>query len=335
MGRGMFFSLWFLVSLSAGEPVKLAVLDFTPPPGRPELVLVGKALAETVETSLGGIKGLSVVERTAIDRTTKAMVLSQSGLIDEFSAPQVGRSVGADFLVFGSIAVQDKDVTVTWKVVSVATSAIAGSGTAAGKTYRILGISERTARGVLSALPLSGLSAGPAKTDTGAVLTIEQFAGFGSALDKADFGDLRGARTIADSIAKESPAFSACSLFVAGLEKRIARFETIREQALDTLMSGSLTYPKYQQICLGMMTGMQYSILLDFCLSCRGRLPAAPEGSTMTTEELNDYYICLSANMLKKGKVLQREGARFLSAYPGSMYAGSIKTFMEQSDGRR
>ena len=62
-----------------------------------------KGLAAMVITDLSKIKSLKVIERLRLQALLEEMNLGQTGIVDEKTAPRVGRLVGAENLVVGNL----------------------------------------------------------------------------------------------------------------------------------------------------------------------------------------------------------------------------------------
>jgi tetratricopeptide (TPR) repeat protein len=80
----------------------IAVLNFKNLGSNSDLDPLQKGLADMVITDLSKVKALRVVERARLQRLVEEIGFGTSGLVDETSAPRVGRLVGARTIVKGS-----------------------------------------------------------------------------------------------------------------------------------------------------------------------------------------------------------------------------------------
>jgi TolB-like protein len=80
---------------------KIAVLPFKELEGQP--TILGTYLAEELVTDLFENPGLSIVERTMLDKVVGELKLDQSGLVDPETAKRVGKIAGVDAIVTGTI----------------------------------------------------------------------------------------------------------------------------------------------------------------------------------------------------------------------------------------
>lgn len=89
--------------IKAGQSTRkvLAVLDFE---GNEKLEgKVDLKMSDMLTTSLVKTGRFDIIERNKIDRVIKEQALGMTGIIDEATAAQVGKILGAEYVVFGAI----------------------------------------------------------------------------------------------------------------------------------------------------------------------------------------------------------------------------------------
>jgi TolB-like protein len=92
---------------------------------RAELGYVTKGLAEFFESDFSRISDLKVVERDKLDFILKELELAKAGMQSADAAVQVGKMLGAQIMVFGSVTqLDDKSAKMIVKAVNVETSEI-------------------------------------------------------------------------------------------------------------------------------------------------------------------------------------------------------------------
>ncbi len=102
----------------------IAILDFSNNSlvDREKHASLSQGLAEIMITELSKVQSLKLLERQKISSLFKEMELSQSGIISESDGVQVGKLLGAHFLVFGSYMVSfDEKIRVDIRIVQVET----------------------------------------------------------------------------------------------------------------------------------------------------------------------------------------------------------------------
>jgi TolB-like protein len=99
-----------------------------------ELGFITKGLAEFFETDFAAISDLKVVERDKIDHLLGEIELTEAGKVDASSAVRVGKLLGAQIMVFGSVTqLSDRDCRMLIKAVKVETSEILAAVERSGK----------------------------------------------------------------------------------------------------------------------------------------------------------------------------------------------------------
>jgi len=118
-----FLVLLFFISVHSAPTETIAVLDFSNNSlmDREKYESLSGGLAEIMITELSKVKSLQFVERQKINELIKEMQLAQSGLVSEDSGVQVGKLLGAKYLVFGSYMVFNKKIRVDVRIVEVET----------------------------------------------------------------------------------------------------------------------------------------------------------------------------------------------------------------------
>ncbi len=99
-----------------------------------QLGFLSKGLADFFEHDFGKISALKVVERDKIDFVLKELELQKSGAVDQATAVKVGKILGAQIMIFGSITqLDDNNTRMIVRAVKVETSEIIASVDKQGK----------------------------------------------------------------------------------------------------------------------------------------------------------------------------------------------------------
>ncbi|MDZ7265553.1 MAG: CsgG/HfaB family protein, partial [candidate division KSB1 bacterium] len=107
-----------------GETKTIAILDFSNNSliDKEKYAALSSGLAEIMITELSKVQSLQLVERQKINAIIQEMQLSQSGLISEAAGVQVGKLLGAHYLVFGSYMVSfGEKIRIDLRIVEVET----------------------------------------------------------------------------------------------------------------------------------------------------------------------------------------------------------------------
>jgi TolB-like protein len=112
-------------AIPAGEgPVSIAVLDFGTSRGKASVQQLGKALAMILNETLGKDPRFIVIERQKLDELAKEISLGQTGLVDEATAAQAGKTLGARLVVTGTIVELGEHFLVAARTIAVETAEI-------------------------------------------------------------------------------------------------------------------------------------------------------------------------------------------------------------------
>ncbi len=103
------------------QKLRVAVLPFRELEGQP--TVLGSFLAEELFTHLVNA-GLEIVERSMLDKVLGEIKLDQTGVIDASTAKQVGKVVGVDAVVTGSITDLQSYVAINCRLIDVITGKI-------------------------------------------------------------------------------------------------------------------------------------------------------------------------------------------------------------------
>ena len=165
----------------AGESqlLTVAVAPFRTEGLDPSLQWLGRSFADALLGRLQKARSVRVVEREFLEQVLAEMKLSQGSLIDEKSAVQVGKILGAKVIVFGSVAVLGDDALARARIVGVERAELLGSGEAQGGVKQLFAIQADLGKQVAQAMSISA-----ALGEGGLDVTEMTLAAFGD-LDRA------------------------------------------------------------------------------------------------------------------------------------------------------
>ncbi|HPC86149.1 MAG TPA: FlgO family outer membrane protein [Smithellaceae bacterium] len=106
------------LSFASDKKASVAVLDFESM-GTDEYL--GRAVSEIMRTALVSSAGYRVVERAQIAKALAEQKFQKSGLIDDRSAVEIGKIVGADFIIVGSVVKIGNAYTINSRLIDVKT----------------------------------------------------------------------------------------------------------------------------------------------------------------------------------------------------------------------
>ena len=164
-----------------------------------------KALAAMVITDLSKIQSLKVVERMRLQALLQEMKLGQTGIVDQKTAPRVGRLLGAETLLVGSLS--KGSIKAYTSVTSTSKGDVAGTSaiTVDEKNFFELPIAivRQTAKVMgITLTPEEEKAIGVPHTKS-----LKAFTYFGQALDALDAGEWAKALAFFQKALREDPKF--------------------------------------------------------------------------------------------------------------------------------
>ncbi|MBI9083817.1 MAG: hypothetical protein JEZ11_09480 [Desulfobacterales bacterium] len=186
-------------------PKTLAILPFennsVTEPERFAPLTKGLAAMLTTDLKNSGT-ALKLIEREKIQALLKEVALSQSGSVDQSTAVQVGRILGAQAIAFGSFMVLGTDVRLDLRIIKVETSELIMAESITGSSDGFIDLERKLAGKIAGSLriALQPVTAGSG-SDINAALYFSQGL---EALDRGDKAEAE--RLFAKSVAAD-PAY--------------------------------------------------------------------------------------------------------------------------------
>lgn len=223
-----FFKPYFLLLFisishaSAFAQPTLGILDFdnNSLADRQRLEPLRKGLAQMFSSELGQLQGLNLVERADMLRVIEEMKLAQAGFIDEKTAQQVGKLVGAQHLLLGSfVYLPNGKIRLDARVVEVETGRILKAGEATGKENQLFDLVKTLNKKLVKELALQLAASEIAKLDNLRNVKFSAVMLYSQAVAHEDRGDLANARKkYRDALAEDSN-FTQAKQRLSTLEK--------------------------------------------------------------------------------------------------------------------
>jgi TolB-like protein len=331
MYKFYFLVFFLLATLLKAEPI-ISILYFDNLTKEGKYAHLKKALTEMLISDLHQLKDITFVEREKIESVIQEMALGQSGLMDDSTAPKVGKLVGAQYFISGGYLTEKKKILITYKIVEIKSAKVIASGNVQGKTGDILAVKDDLASAVAHDLitHFDGITL-PEISGEDEVISMDRLAEFGKALDYKDKKDYQNAGIILKNIVKENPDYKLFKDELEDVENRLEDYDETREKLLAEKRNEPVTYQSFIQMSGVYASSMNYSKLLDYCREHRNFPPKSPSGSMIQSAEMIDYYIVLSLHFLNQLEGTIKEGEYFIKNYPTSMYYNSVKNFVTKA----
>ncbi len=106
------------------EKIIIAVVDFRNTSQDESLDYLEQAIPESIITGLARSGQLEIVERSQLNTAMEEMKLGMSGIVDEETAIELGRAVGANAILVGSYLSVGKTIRINARVIDVRTAKV-------------------------------------------------------------------------------------------------------------------------------------------------------------------------------------------------------------------
>jgi TolB-like protein len=135
------------------KPQTVAVLYFANPGDDVGLVPLQKGLAVMLMTDLAQLDMLTVIERTELQALVEELGFGQSGLVDEASAPRVGRLLQTEFIIGGQVRrTGDGQLDLSATVLEVGPGKVVGRARARGNPDRVFDLEKQLLDTIIPAI---------------------------------------------------------------------------------------------------------------------------------------------------------------------------------------
>jgi TolB-like protein len=118
---------------SDAQKLAIAVVDFTNTSGDTSYDYLSKTIPESLITSLAEGGDLRIVERGRLEAALKEMKLQLSDVVDEATAVQLGKAVGANAIIVGSFVAIGNKLRISSRLIDVQTATVITGKNATGR----------------------------------------------------------------------------------------------------------------------------------------------------------------------------------------------------------
>lgn len=163
---------------------------------------LGKGLAAMLITDLGNAEtSLTLVERQKIEALLQEIALGQSGSVDQATAVQVGKILGAQTIAFGAFMVLGDNVRLDVRIVNVETGALLVAESVTGKSDNFMDLESRLAGKIANSLQITF------QPQTASGSTIDAALYFSQGVDAMDRGDQAAADRLFEQCVRVDPSY--------------------------------------------------------------------------------------------------------------------------------
>jgi TolB-like protein len=211
----------FVALPALGQDVRtLAILPFenNSITDRDTYAPLSKGLSAMLTSDLSGADaGLKLIERSRIEALLKEVALGQSGAIDDSSALEAGRLLGAQNIAFGSYVVLGNMVRIDTRIIKVETGELVMAESTQGGTTDFLTLQQKLAHKIANSLNV-------AFSETDSSSNISAALAFSQGLDALDAGDREAADRLFAAAVEADPGYQSRveSVLTGGTQEGVA-----------------------------------------------------------------------------------------------------------------
>lgn len=190
-----------LAALTAATPAPaprktVAVLYFDNHTGKPDYDPLGKGIAAMMISDLGAVQDIQLVERERMQDVVKEMDTQHTRYYDSTTAVNVGRMMGAEYIVVGAFAALQPKMRIDTRVVRVETGEIVKTAQVTGDEDKFFELEQKLAKNLIDGLGLAlspeqqaALASRQEQNRVDAVSTMLNFSKSLSLYDRGEYGD--------------------------------------------------------------------------------------------------------------------------------------------------
>lgn len=104
--------------------LKIAVVEFQSLGFNKEKSFVGKMISEMFTTEVANSEAFKIIERDQLKKVLDEIAVGQSGIIDTSDARQLGKILGADAIITGSVMKIEEELRIDSRMIEVKTGVI-------------------------------------------------------------------------------------------------------------------------------------------------------------------------------------------------------------------
>ncbi|MBS1151694.1 MAG: hypothetical protein H6Q89_3392 [Myxococcaceae bacterium] len=207
----------------APRPV-VSVLYFENSTGDGSLDVLRKGLADMIITDLVAWDGVTVVERAKLEAVLGELKLQQTKAIDRTTAVKVGKIVGAQYAVTGSLHLSQSKLRVDATVTSIEKGTTVVSASVTDEKDKIFDLEQLLVDKLTAAIDVK--LRGSADRKKAKVPSLDALLAYSKAIDLSDQGKIEEAQKAMAAVVSKSPTF------VMAREKKQALLKSLEDYEL-------------------------------------------------------------------------------------------------------
>ncbi len=187
-------------------PNTLAVLYFRNKTGQATLDPLQKGFALLLMTDLAQLENIQLVERVKLQALAEELNIGEAGIVDNATAPRVGKLLGAGYLVGGDLTgSQTSELAVVSNLLQVKNQSSLGRPTAEGQMEQIFDMEKKILFKIIDLLKIKLTPEKKAKLEKPFTTDLNAFLSFIKGIECSDQGKYRDAEQYYNKAIREDP----------------------------------------------------------------------------------------------------------------------------------
>ncbi len=226
-----------LVAAAAHAKTVVTVLYFDNRSTDPRFADLGKGLADMMITDLAKVPTLQVVERAKLEALLSELKLQRSAYFDPATVQKLGRGLGAEYALAGSLATLQPQVRIDTRLVRIATGEVVKTAHVVGDETHFFELQSQLVQNLIDGLQAAleskqGAELRAQPVQVSRVERLEHAAAYGAGLELADRGDVQGASAAMQKVVELAPQFQLAKDRYLELMRRIYQLKAEREREM-------------------------------------------------------------------------------------------------------
>lgn len=187
--------------------LRIAVLYFDNNTGSEKYAPLSKALCDLMINDLVQIPDFEIIERSRIEEVIKELRMNEGGLIDPSRSSEIGKLLGAEYLVFGSYIEIFGKFRIDTRIVKVETGKICVACGQNGNAAEFDEIEHKIVKQLTNGLLPQKANRAEVSQKSQKHLSVNSLVQYGTVLDMLDRGNTYDAKAQLQVILSETPYF--------------------------------------------------------------------------------------------------------------------------------
>ncbi|HEY3356608.1 MAG TPA: CsgG/HfaB family protein [Polyangia bacterium] len=188
---------------AAADRPALSVLYFENRTGQADYDVLRKGLADMIVTDLAAWDGVTVLERERLEAVLAELKLQQTKFIDATRRQQIGKLLGAQYVLIGTLNLAAQTLAIDAQLVEVKTGAVRVAARARGAPDRVFELEQELVNKITAGI--DARLKNPGQRRAAKVQDIQTLLAYSKAVDLADRGRLDEAHRAMMQVVSRNP----------------------------------------------------------------------------------------------------------------------------------